>query len=206
MKYVTGGAIIAILVGMALMTSVSNVSHYEPILENVTEEKEVPEWMNDEDAVKAAEAVIQRKKLEAEREQLRHEAEKLEAEMQELKNKIKELDKQLGIYWQDEKNIIAYIREMFPEAPNTAVAIAYAESGMKMVQSNHKQTYGREESFCLFQVHDRAHRHTAEQYGLDDYKTNVESCVKMARIIYDQAGGFSPWSVYKDGSYKLAMR
>lgn len=62
----------------------------------------------------------------------------------------------------------------------------------------------RELSFCMFQIHEPAHKNTIAKYGLQDYKTNIESCVKMARIVYDQAGqSFRPWSVYKD---ILAMR
>ena len=102
---------------------------------------------------------------------------------------------------------------MFWEDPHTAVEVAYRESGLRMVQSNHTYTtnapagisYGsREQSFCVFQIHAPAHERTAIKHGLGDYKTNIESCIKMARIVYDQAGqSFKPWSVYKD---ILAMR
>lgn len=54
----------------------------------------------------------------------------------------------------------------------------------------------RERSFCFFQIHEPAHGDTAKRLGLEDYKTNVESCVKMARVIYDNAGGFHPWTEY----------
>lgn len=86
------------------------------------------------------------------------------------------------------------------------------ESGLQMIQSRHvynarnvpagKKVGGREESFCIFQIHDPAHKNTIVRLGLEDYKTNIESCVKIARVIYDQSG-FRPWSVYKD---ILAMR
>lgn len=61
----------------------------------------------------------------------------------------------------------------------------------------------REQSFCIFQIHAPAHDATAKRLGLGDYRTNVESCIKMARVIYDDRGGFYPWSVYKK---ILAMR
>jgi len=54
----------------------------------------------------------------------------------------------------------------------------------------------RERSFCLYQIHEPAHDANAKRLGLGDYKTNPESCIKMARVIYDQAGGWSPWTVY----------
>ena len=60
-----------------------------------------------------------------------------------------------------------------------------------------------EQSFCFFQIHEPAHKETIQAHGLEDFKTNVESCVKMARIIYDQAGGFYPWTEYHN---IIAMR
>ena len=90
--------------------------------------------------------------------------------------------------------------------PNTAVAVAMAESGLSMVQSKEryqedKPHWGvkkgdQELSFCYFQIHAPAHEKTAQKLGLGDYKTNPESCIKMARVVYDQAGGWSPWTVY----------
>ena len=83
-----------------------------------------------------------------------------------------------------------------------------------MIQSRHVYTSRNvpqgfrpgdtEQSFCVFQIHEPAHAATIKRLGLEDYKTNVESCVKMARVVYDQRGGsFHAWSVYKD---ILAMR
>lgn len=61
----------------------------------------------------------------------------------------------------------------------------------------------QEQSFCFFQIHAPAHDANAQRLGLGDYKTNVESCVAMARVIYDNAGGFYPWTEYHK---LLAMR
>ena len=92
-----------------------------------------------------------------------------------------------------------------------AINIAYRESGLRMVQSNYTYTNNvpkghsagqREQSFCVFQIHKPAHHANAVRLGLDDYATNVESCVKMAKVIYDNSG-WRAWSVYKD---ILAMR
>lgn len=132
----------------------------------------------------------------------------------ELKARQVETDKRTGAFWRSEENIKAYIRQVFYEDPSTAIQVAYMESQLRMVQSNHVYTASnvpaghsvgsRENSFCIYQIHKPAHHQTAVRLGLDDYATNVESCVKMARVVYDQAGGsFSPWSVYKN---ILAMR
>lgn len=74
-----------------------------------------------------------------------------------------------------------------------------------MVQSNHVYTAknvptgykvgDREQSFCMFQIHKPAHHATAVRLGLDDYATNVESCVQMAYVIYKDKGDFSDWTV-----------
>jgi hypothetical protein len=52
----------------------------------------------------------------------------------------------------------------------------------------------RERSYCFFQIHAPVHDATAESLGLSDYKTNPESCVKMARVIYDDRGNFGAWT------------
>jgi len=98
--------------------------------------------------------------------------------------------------------------------PNTAVAVARAESGLRMIQSNHRypkdmdgqRSGSRERSFCLYQIHEPAHDANAKRLGLGDYKTNPESCIKMARVIYDQAGGWSPWTVYQKKMHLAYVR
>jgi hypothetical protein len=106
------------------------------------------------------------------------------------------------------------IRATFPESPHTAVEVARLETGFRMVQSEERYTrdwpeYGikageQEQSYCMFQIHEPAHRNTIREHGLHDYRTNVESCVKMARIVYEQRGNrFTAWSVYNK---QIAMR
>ena len=100
--------------------------------------------------------------------------------------------------------------------PNTAVAVAQAESKLKMVQSDQhyqedKPKWGvkkgdRELSFCIFQIHAPAHDETAKRLGLGDYRTNIESCVKMARVVYDQRGNFTAWTVYTKNTYLAYVR
>lgn len=88
-----------------------------------------------------------------------------------------------------------------------AVQVAMAESDLLMQQSKlrypeDRPGWGvkageRERSFCIFQLHEPAHDARARQLGLGDYKTNVESCVKMARVVYDDRGGnFGAWTEY----------
>lgn len=67
-----------------------------------TEEVVTPEWMQDADAIAAAEAVVKRKALEAERAELVSEREAIEAEakakVDAIKARVTELDKELGTY------------------------------------------------------------------------------------------------------------
>ena len=182
-------------------------------LEVVKIDKEVIEvnpnlhLLEDEDAVQAAKDVIRRKELEADKNSL-------EGQIEALQSELEAVDKELGVYWTVKANILAEIRKTFPESPNTAVAVAYAESGLRMVQSNHsypkdmdgQRSGSRERSFCLYQIHEPAHDANAKRLGLGDYKTNPESCIKMARVIYDQAGGWSPWTVYQKKMHLAYVR
>jgi hypothetical protein len=99
------------------------------------------------------------------------------------------------------EDIIRKIEETFPESPNTAVLVAKCESGLiPDIQSNHTLSYGREESFGLFQIHARAWDKHAQRLGYVDYKTEVDDNLKMARYIYEQAGKrWTPWSCYTKG-------
>ena len=182
-------------------------------LEVVKIDKEVIEvnpnlhLLEDEDAVQAAKDVLRRKELEADKNSL-------EGQIEALQSELELVDKELGVYWTVKANILAEIRKTFPESPNTAVAVAYAESGLRMVQSNHsypkdmdgQRSGSRERSFCLYQIHEPAHDANAKRLGLGDYKTNPESCIKMARVIYDQAGGWSPWTVYQKKMHLAYVR
>jgi len=112
-------------------------------------------------------------------------------------------------------NVKRLIRETFHEEPNTAVAVGMAESKLSMQQSRERYPKDRPEygvkagdqelSFCIFQIHAPAHDATAKRLGLENYRTDIEDCVKMARVVYDQAGkSFTPWTVYTKKTY-LAM-
>ena len=95
------------------------------------------------------------------------------------------------------------IRETFPEAPNTAVAVAKCESDLnKDIQSHHILSYGREQSFGIFQIHARDWDARAKNLGFENYRTDVEDNVKMARYLYKSRGNFKDWTCYNSGAYK----
>lgn len=176
--------------------------------EEVEVTKEVtPDWASDEEAVKAAQAVIRKKELQTE-------LATVNEEIKVKQTRKTEIEKELGTYWRDKENVKRLIRETFPESPIIAVEVARLETDFQMVQSNHIYTRDnpklgikageKERSFCMYQIHEPAHKETIEALGLQDFKTNVESCLKMARVVYEQAGhSFKPWTVYKD---TIAMR
>lgn len=110
---------------------------------------------------------------------------------------------QIKVVYSTKESIERHIREVFPEAPNTAVAIAKCESGLNAeIQSHHTLSYGREQSFGIFQIHARDHDRTAQRLGLEDYRTDVEDNVAMARHLYNSRGNFKDWTCYNTGEYK----
>lgn len=115
----------------------------------------------------------------------------------------KEILIEVHINWTEDR-IIEEIRAMFPEAPNTAVAIARCESGLRpVIQSHHILDYGREESYGVFQIHARDWHQTALRLGYTNYQTDPGENIKMARYLYDgRDGNFNDWTCYKTGMYK----
>lgn len=114
---------------------------------------------------------------------------------------------EVQIEWTKER-IEEEIRRVFHESPNTAVAVAKCESGLRpTIQSGHVLHYGREQSFGIFQIHARDHHSTAIRLELENYKTDPADNIAMARHIYDNRlkhGGyaFQDWTCYKSGAYK----
>lgn len=95
----------------------------------------------------------------------------------------------------DEAGIEQLIRETFPETPNTAVAIAKAESELNANAYNPEAHRGCNGSIGVFQiacVHKRS-----DPESLKDVETNI----KKAREIYLREG-WKPWGAYTDGRYK----
>jgi len=103
MKKIPGwliGMLAVVGVGGYVAFSQGTTIPYEKQESNATETEvvETPTWMQDADAVAAAEAVVKRKALEAESASIGEQIKQLDAERAELKAKQVELDKQIGTY------------------------------------------------------------------------------------------------------------
>jgi len=97
-----------------------------------------------------------------------------------------------------EDYVIKRIKETFPEDSETAIKVARCESGLRVeIQSQHQLSYGQERSYGLFQVHAPDWQKVAEILGYENYKTDLEDNLALARYIYEDAGKrFTPWSCY----------
>ena len=98
------------------------------------------------------------------------------------------------------------IREVFPEAPNTAVAIAKAESKLYDRAHNpeaHKNRQGEVICYGSFGIMQIGCVHSIkDSEGLYDIEYNLQK----ARAIYDDSlrrrgNGWLPWGAYTDGRY-----
>jgi len=101
----------------------------------------------------------------------------------------------LVLDYSNPKDIEKLIRETFPESPNTAVAIAKAESEMNSKAFNPESHIGCNGSIGVFQiacVHNRK-----DPQALHDVETNI----RKAREIYLREG-WKPWGAFTDGRYK----
>lgn len=96
------------------------------------------------------------------------------------------------------EDIIRKIKEAFPESPETAVVIAKCESSLVIdIQSHHVRNGIREESFGIFQIHKQSWHKTAISLGYENYQTEVDDNIAMARYIYERAGkSWNDWSCY----------
>lgn len=175
-------------------TSVVYENNDEPANEPAVE---TPAWMQDEDAIAAAEAVVKRKELEA------REAE-LVGQVKALQTELDSVRKEIGTYWSAPGAIEALIRKTFPEDPITAIAVARAESGFNPRATNakdkHKTCYG---SYGIFQV-GCVHGHSV------DVLYDVEANIRIARALYDDAkartgNGWQPWGAYTSLAYQKYM-
>lgn len=106
------------------------------------------------------------------------EAKELE-EPQEIKLKV-EID------WTTER-IEQLIRDTFPETPNTAVAVAKCESGLKPDAIGPTLDYG------VFQVNSPTWHDIAIELGYTEYQTDPAQNIAMARYIYEQSNSWQPW-------------
>lgn len=113
---------------------------------------------------------------------------------QEVVEEPREVLVEVVIDWSRER-IVQEIHNTFPENPDLAVRIAQCESGLKMIQSNHVLSYGREQSWGIFQIHAKDWENKAIQLGYPDYKTDIQQNIQMARYIYDNSG-WRAWSCF----------
>lgn len=155
----------------------------EVLEENVEQEPSMPsEWQKE--AQQAYEDVIRRKTLEAEKEAL-------EAQIASTTKRVEEIDKELGLYWRDERNVIKLIKETFPEDPHTAVAVANCESGLNPKAYNPHNNDGSTDG-GLWQIN-TVHDKSLARLGLD--KFDPEDATKYARILYEK-NGWRDWVCY----------
>lgn len=80
-----------VVIGGIIINGSSKTVEYVAQEPEVITKEVTPDWAQDEEAVKAAQAVIHRKELEAEKAQL-------QVELEERQNRLDEIDKQLGLF------------------------------------------------------------------------------------------------------------
>jgi hypothetical protein len=93
---------------------------------------------------------------------------------------------------------IRKVREIFPETPNTAVAVMMSEGGLDAKAYNPEAhgnvCYG---SYGVFQI--SCEHHLKDPKALFDFDFNL----KKAREVYDKSGkSWHQWGGYTSGSYK----
>lgn len=158
-----------------------------------------PEWAKDEDARKAAEAVIKRKALEAELSQL-------ESEIDERQVRVTEIQKELGTFWKDVGRIKALIKQTFPGDHKTALAVAAGESEYNSRAYNPEWHYDKngnkvcQGSYGLMQV--ACSHHIEDPEALYNPEFNVRVAFKIYQDAKQRRGnGWLPWGAYTDGRY-----
>jgi len=124
----------------------------------------------------------------------------------EAKEEEVEVILEVKIDWTKER-IEQEIRKTFPEEPNTAVAVAWAESELYSDAHNPEAHKNRKDevlcygSFGIMQIGCVHYMKDPEE--LKDIKFNLEK----ARAIYDDSkartgNGWLPWGAYTDGRWK----
>lgn len=96
--------------------------------------------------------------------------------------------------WTPEK-IEQLIRDTFPEMPNTMVAVAKCESGLRPNAVGPTSDYG------TLQIHAPTWHDTAINMGYENYRTDVAENIEFARHIYD-VQGIEAWVCYTKGLYR----
>ena len=112
-----------------------------------------------------------------------------------------------GRYSQADLTSFAEQAGFSPEQARVMGAIGMGESGgnagIDTVQSGLDPNRSNEYSVGLFQINAQAHGDKLSKLGYtsDDLRDPVKNA-KVAKMVYDEVGGFTPWSVYTKGIYK----
>ena len=112
-----------------------------------------------------------------------------------------------GRYSQTDLTSFAKQAGFSPEQARVMGAIGMGESGgnagIDTVQSGLDPNRSNEYSVGLFQINAQAHGDKLAKLGYtsDDLRDPVKNA-KVAKMVYDEVGGFTPWSVYTKGIYK----
>ena len=112
-----------------------------------------------------------------------------------------------GKYSQADMTSFAEKAGFTPEQARIMGAIGMGESkgnaGIDTVQSGTDPDKSNEYSIGLFQINTQAHGDKLDKLGytVDDLRDPVKNA-KVAKMVYDEVGGFTPWSVYTKGIYK----
>ena len=112
-----------------------------------------------------------------------------------------------GKYSQTEMAGFAEQAGFSPEQAQIMGAIGMGESGgnagIDTVQSGLDPNKSNEFSVGLFQINAQAHGDKLAKLGytVDDLRDPVKNA-QVAKMVYDEVGGFTPWSVYSKGIYK----
>lgn len=162
---------------------------------SVVQEVALPDWADDEEAVQAAKDVIRKKELQAE-------LEAVTVEITDLEERKAAIEKELGLYWKSKSNVRALIREHFPEDPQTAIAIAFCESGLNPNAYNGSNYDGSTDG-GLWQINS-VHDKRLQQLGLDKY--DPEDATKFARMLYDERKGYGDWVCYNKQMHVAYLR
>ena len=94
--------------------------------------------------------------------------------------------------------IINYIRKTFPNQKELAVAIARAESNLNTnAHGDKNNTLAVKGSHGIFQINIAVHTTLIGDRDVNDWKDNID----IAREIYDQAGGWTPWGAYTSNKH-----
>ena len=111
-----------------------------------------------------------------------------------------------GKYSQTEMAGFAEQAGFSPEQAQIMGAIGMGESGgnagVDTVQSGLDPNRTNEFSVGLFQINAQAHGDKLAKLGytVDDLRDPVKNA-QVAKMVYDEVGGFTPWSVYNKGIY-----